>query len=67
MDEENSSVFLELTWPSHKAGRTVRVSQFAVEVISKAEHKKKVDQGGNEHSKNGRTIMENHGRRRKDK
>lgn len=38
MDEENSSVFVELTWPLNKAGKTVRLSQFAIKCISQREY-----------------------------
>lgn len=37
MDEENSSIFVELTWPANK-GKIVRMSQFVVECISTREY-----------------------------
>jgi hypothetical protein len=43
MDVENSSVFVELAWPPNKLGKTIRVSQFAVEVISSAEYQAKME------------------------
>jgi hypothetical protein len=46
MDEENSSVFVELAWPPNKLGKTIRVSQFAVEVISSAEYQAKISNEG---------------------
>jgi len=42
MDEENASVFVELSWPPKSCGKTVRMNQFAVQVISPAEFKEKL-------------------------
>jgi len=42
MDEENSSVIVELSWPPKSCGKVVRMNQFAVQVIPYGEYKEKL-------------------------
>jgi len=42
MDMENSSVFVRLSLPLRNSGKVIRVSQFAIDVVSSKEYKRKL-------------------------
>ncbi|KAL3083387.1 hypothetical protein niasHS_011189 [Heterodera schachtii] len=58
MDEENASIFVELAWPPANVGKTVRVSQWAVEVVRRKEYREcvKGGSGGGGTAENGRRL-----------
>lgn len=56
IDEENASVFVELAWPPGSVGRTVRVSQLAVELVPRLEFRERLKaaaRGEDEDMENG--------------
>ena len=43
LDVENSSVFVEIAWPPDRMGKTIRVNQFSVELVSASDFKQKLN------------------------
>lgn len=53
LDVENSSVFVEIAWPSDRMGKTIRVSQFSVELVSSNDFKRKLNDSNGIKTENG--------------
>uniref|UniRef100_A0A914MHT9 Spp2/MOS2 G-patch domain-containing protein n=2 Tax=Meloidogyne incognita group TaxID=654580 RepID=A0A914MHT9_MELIC len=53
LDVENNSVFVEIAWPPDRMGKTIRVSQFSVELVSANDFKQKLNDSNGIKTENG--------------